>query len=96
MTVITCEDSLSSADSRKEALTEACAATGSLRENTFFVTNYTHEHKEFSLTTEQSALDIMYSVLKVSEQFVKTQKSRSVNRTKQSAVTSKWAGRLLK
>ena len=94
MTVITCEDSISSPEIREEVLSEACAATGSEREDTFFVTNYTHDHKEFSLTAEQQTLDILYSVLRTSEQFVKSQKLCRKSRTNYNSAPSRPAGQL--
>ena len=77
VTVITYEDKVKSQQDHDDAFEKASAATGSPRDRTFFITNYTHDNKEYSMTTEKSALDILDTVLYSAERFVKIQKSRN-------------------
>ena len=74
VTVITYEDKVKSQQDHDDAFEKASAATGSPRDRTFFITNYTHDNKEYSMTTEKSALDILDTVLYSAERFVNTQK----------------------
>lgn len=76
VTVITYEDKLKTDQQREVAFIEASAATGSPRDRTFFISNYTHDKNEYSLSTEKTALDILETVLYSAERFVKIHKLR--------------------
>ncbi|EDO45222.1 predicted protein [Nematostella vectensis] len=75
VTVITCEDKVKSTKERETAFQEASAATGSPRDRTYFITNYTYENKDKELqATEKMALNIVDTVLMSAERFVKIKK----------------------
>lgn len=76
VTIITCDDEIKSEEKRKEVFQKASAATGSPRDRTYFITNYTHEHNEYSEKTERQALEALDTVLYSAERFIKIQKLR--------------------
>ena len=77
VTVITCEDKLKNEEERDKAFSEASAATGSPRNRTHFISNYTHAHDECRPNTEKRAMDVLDTVLIAAERYVKIQKLRS-------------------
>lgn len=74
--MITCLDQLKTEKDMDEAFHEASAATGSPRDRTFFISNYTYENKDDSESTERRATDILDSVLYSAERYIKIQKLR--------------------
>ena len=79
MTVITYLDTIKDKEDKDEAFDQASWATGSSSERTFFIANYTHVDDEKSFEVDQTALDILDSVLLSAERFIRIRKQREKN-----------------
>ena len=66
-------------EDKDEAFDQASEAYGSSSERTFFITNYTHAEVEGSFEADQTALDILDSVLLSAERFIRIRKQREKN-----------------
>ena len=81
MTAITFLDKLILNEKEKDAVYKmAQKTTGSSRQTTFFITNYTTpEHDMTSCEVDQAALDILDSALVSAERFIQFRKQREQN-----------------
>ena len=81
MTAITFLDKLTPKEKEKDAAYKmAQRTTGSSRETTFFITNYTsREHDKTSSEVDRAALDILDSALVSAERFIQFRMQREQN-----------------
>ncbi|KAH3742710.1 Interferon-induced protein 44 [Pelomyxa schiedti] len=70
ITVITHDDLLRTAAERLQAFQMATRCTGSTRENTFFVANYTDTHMKRDPRTERQALLAVHAALSVATEYI--------------------------
>ena len=88
MTVITCLDTLKSQDDKENAFDQASRATGSSRDRTYFIANYTHDAPKQSLEVDRAALDILDSALLSAERFIQIRKQREKNQMEREATAA--------
>ena len=86
MTVITYLDKLRCKEDVDEALDLAAKATGSSRNRTYLIANYTDDATEQSLEVDRTALDVLDSALLSAERFIQIHKQREKTQMEREAI----------